>query len=760
MKEAVNTYLNLVFKAGLIIVLLSTFFLFTPLTTEFYDTPKFLILLIFVGIMLILTAGKYVLENRVTFNRTPFDLPLLLLLAVGIVSTILSPAPFVAFLGHNLRVHTSLVSLISYVLFYFVLTQNLKILKDVKLILNLCIPFGAVLSIITLLSYFGIKILPVSLTYSTNFTPIGSSFSGSAILALLLPIVLSRILTSSNFIPLILNSIFLILFGVTIALTGNLATWIAGIVGLLITFFVLNPPNQNMRKINLEGFLSKPSFVAIIASVVVVSAILVLSFIPPIGNAQNPLYTASKNFPRELQLGFITSWKISVSAFRDSPFWGLGPSTYLFNFTQYKPIEFNQTKFWNIRFDTSFNEYLQILANLGGVGLLAIIALTALFVSKALQTIRFNQPLNAVNVGLISSGSAFFIILLLHSSTLPLFLIGLLIFACFWIVNRQEQTFPLLHGTLRKFFISSEQIIRVEALPSSLLIASLVLVLFTGFFASKFYLADIRHRGAINAISQNNGVLAYNELIASEKLNPYNDLYRTDLAQINFALANAIAQAKGPTEASPSGSLTDQDKQNIQVLLQQSINEARAAISLNPRSAINWEILALLYRQIAGVAQNALLFSLDSYGRAIFNDPLNPNLRLNVGGVYFTVKNYDLAIRFFTDSINLKPDFANGFYNLSVALRDKGDLNAAIQAAERVVALVDPSSPDYKVATDYLADLKSKVSPPTPEQPPAAETTGALQEESLPKVIDLPKPEKIATPEAVKKPSPSPTPKP
>lgn len=121
-----------------------------------------------------------------------------------------------------------------------------------------------------------------------------------------------------------------------------------------------------------------------------------------------------------------------------------------------------------------------------------------------------------------------------------------------------------------------------------------------------------------------------------------------------------------------------------------------------------------------------------------------------------------MAIRFFTDAINLKPDFANGYYNLSVALRDKGDLSNALVTAQKVVDLVEPkedSNPDYKVATDYLNDLKNKVSPPTPQEPPAAQTTGALQQKQLPKVIDLPKPEKIATPEAIKKPSPTPEPK-
>ena len=289
--------------------------------------------------------------------------------------------------------------------------------------------------------------------------------------------------------------------------------------------------------------------------------------------------------------------------------------------------------------------------------------------------------------------------------------------------------------------------------------------LFASFFGGKIVLADYHHRLALNAVSKNDGIVAYNELIAAEKLNPKNDLYRSDLAQVNLALANAIAVAKAPTEASPGGSLTDQDKQNIQVLLSQSINEGRTAVTLSPRSAINWEILGLLYRQIAGVAENALVFSLDSYGRAILQDPLNPQLRVSVGGVYYAVKSYDMAIRFFTDSINLKPDFANGYYNLSVALRDKGDLTNAQALAEKLLTLLDPASPDYKTAGDYLADLKAKTQAAaevtgSPPQPPAATASGALQEESLPKVIELPEPEEIATPEAIEKPSPTPTPTP
>lgn len=775
LKDFMHTYLGLVFKIGLILVILSTFFLFSNLTTEFYDTPKFLTLLIFTGLLLILLALRFTVDGKVALLRTPLDIPLLLLASVGIVSTVLSQSPYVALLGDNLRVHSSLISIITYVLFFFVLVNNLRNIREIKGIVATTTVASQILAVVTLLSYGGVKLLPAPWIQAVNFTTTGSSFSTTAILALLLPFIIMQILNSSKPLFIMLNSLFLLLSGLTIALTGTWATWIASLVGVTLTFFLVSDLSffKSLKDLRSLSQISLIRLIGLISPVVLIGLITILSLIPPVGKAQNPLYTQAQNFPREVQLGFPTSWKISVSAFRDSPFWGTGPSTYTFNFTNYKPVEFNSTKFWNLRFDTPFNEYLQALANLGGIGLVALLSLTALFISGAYRTYKSyrSDRSNPEKVVLAISGLTFFIILGLHASSLPLWVIGILILASFMVVNRGGNP-GLFSANLKGTFLKiaglsgteSPETIKVEALPGVLLVAVLAVTLFAGFFGGKFILADYHHRLALNAIAGNQGILTYNELVAAEKLNPYNDLYRTNLAQTNFALANAIAAAKGPTEASPAGSLTDQDKQNIQVLLQQSINEGRSAVTLSPRSSTNWEILAVLYRQIAGVAQNALVFSLDSYGRAIFQDPLNPALRVNVGGVYYAIQNYDMAIRFFTDAINLKPDYANAYFNLSVALRDKGDLNNAQAVAEKLLTVLEKDSEDYKVGSNYLSDLKNRIASGSAQesqiQPPAAQTSGALQEESLPKVIDLPKPEKIATPEAIKKPETSPTPSP
>jgi Flp pilus assembly protein TadG len=105
----------------------------------------------------------------------------------------------------------------------------------------------------------------------------------------------------------------------------------------------------------------------------------------------------------------------------------------------------------------------------------------------------------------------------------------------------------------------------------------------------------------------------------------------------------------------------------------------------------------------------------------------------------------------------LKPDYANAYFNLSIALRDKGDLQSAQQVAERLVAILqkDTNNPDYKLAGDYLADLKARIATGSAQQssitPPAAQTNATIQEDAVKSKIDLGNTPIPATPAAIKR---------
>ena len=731
--------------AGLIPLFLGTF------TTDFYETPKLIFLLVAVTLLLILKTVSWVLSGKVVLTRTPIDVPLLLFIAVVLISAFVSPLRYISFLGSLPKVHGSASTWVLYVLFYFLATSHLKTVGQVKGLLQALLASGVVLSILSVLSYFGVY-LPIQNFKFANFSPAGSTFSGNAILVILLPVLFAGINGAKKIVPTNAAIAISTLFALTLGLTGNLAAVVAAVIGFVLVFV--------FDKKKGEKFSFDVKSLGLYLPMAVFLLVLILGRVSLPGNV---LYTKAQNYPRELEQPLPSSWKISASSFRDAPFFGTGPSTYLYDFTSYKPLEYNASNLWNIRFDSSFDELLQLFATVGALGLVAFLVICGVIITFAIKAIKNHGDdslIKGVSVGAISA----VVLLVLHPSTLVLIVGLFLIVAVLMALNKSEfdkiEEFTI---GIKAWNPTKSDLIVGDALPLILLALVVIISAFAYLKAVPMILADHHHRLALNAAATQ-GLTTYNELVAAEQLNPNADLYRTDLAQTNFALANAIAQAKGPTAASPAGSLTAADKQNIQTLLSQSINEGRAAVTLNPRSAQNWEILASVYRQISGVAQNALQFSLDSYGRAIQLDPLNPLLRLSVGGVYYSVKSYDLAIRFFTDAINLKPDYANAYFNLAVAARDKGDLQTAVAAAQTLVTLVDRNSADYKTASDFLASLNAQASgsaQPTAAAPetaspsaaitPANADTSALQQKELPKVLNLPEPSSIATPSAVKK---------
>lgn len=752
MRQNISAIINNVIFGILVSLAALIPLLFTNFTTEFFEIPKITLLAAAVLILLVLWSFSWVLEGKVIITRTPLDIPLLLLAVTVIISTFLSDSRYVSIFGNFPRVHGSAISWISYILLYFIAVSNVKGVIQARKIIFALTASAVINSVVAIFSYAGIY-LPLSFAKTMAFNPSGSSFSASALALLLLPIIYVHIIKPTKILGIPIALITSIIFALTLVLIANTTLMVIGIISILLIFFL---SDRKDLKENLP-FIITPLVVAVV--------ILALGLIPLA--KKNPLQLKQEDFHKnfqEVQLGPEASWKVAVSSFRDKPAFGSGPSTFLFNFTQYKPAAINLTPLWNLRFDSGFNEFFQVLATLGALGFLAFVFFVLMLVKVFLKVIRSDD---SFTLGLALSILIFILLLIFHVSSPVTMISGVLIIASLIALRKsegkvEEFTLGIRTEKIREASgIGSEPlsgIITGDVLPIILFIPITILSLVGIWQIYNAVSADVYHRMGLNAISQK-GLKAYDYLRTAETLNPVIDLYRTDMAQTNFLIANAIATAKAPNEASPGGSLTDQDKTNIQQFLSQSINESRAAVTISPRSAQNWEILGSIYRQITGVAQNALQFALDGYGRAIALDPYNPLLRLNVGGLYYSTGNHDMAIRFFDDAVNLKPDYANAYYNLSIALRDKGNLQEAQVIAEKVVQLLqtDTENPDYKVAAQYLTDLKARIATGSAQNSgitaPAAVNSGALNNPNLPEVgiQQLQTQPQIATPPAVKR---------
>lgn len=754
MRQQLSAFFDSAITFLLLLVVGITPLLFLNYTTEFYEMPKLIFLVVSTVLLIGLWFASWIAKGKIAVTRTPLDIPLLVLLGVILLSTFFSSSRIISTYGNFPAVHGSAVSWITYILLYFVTVSHLKTLARIKTLMTVLYVSASIVAIITLASFFRL-FLPFDFAQGVNFTPTGSSFSTISFLLLLLPLPLLSILHPKKYMPTPVALVLSILFSVTIVLIGSLPSYIALIIAYALSL-LLSRPTQVKRSLSL-----------FLIPLIVVGITLALAYIPLPGGLQ----TMEANFPKEIQLPFPISWKISASAFRDSPFIGTGPSTYLFNFTSYKPVEYNLEKFWNFSFESAYNEFLQTLASLGLLGLLSLSVVCLVVLISGWRNLRAANRQGGVegdheNAGILTPALAItsmlsVVLFAIHAATLVSAVVTLIMFAAFMASQKpiREKITELSMG-IKASTSGNKQMDLFPLLAFLLFLVAAIPVLLR---TVNVVNADYNHRLALSQANKN-GTLTYQYLQKAEALNPQVDLYRVDMAQTNFALANAIAtNAKKNEQGQPT--LTDQDKKTIQTLLSQSVNEGRVAVALSPRSSRNWEVLASIYRNITGVAQNALSFSLDAYGRAIQRDPLNPALRVSVGGIYYSVKNYDLAIRFFSDAANLKPDYVNAYYNLSIALRDKGDLENARLVAEQTVALLqkDKNTPDFKAATKLVEELKAKIA--TGQKATTDQTKNPLDGTDV-NVDDLNNPPEVATPAAVQNnpnanlPNLSPTPQP
>ncbi len=165
------------------------------------------------------------------------------------------------------------------------------------------------------------------------------------------------------------------------------------------------------------------------------------------------------------------------------------------------------------------------------------------------------------------------------------------------------------------------------------------------------------------------------------------------------------------------------------------MREAKIATVLNPTNAANWENLAQTYRSILRFADKADQWATASYQQAIINDPLNPQIRIKLGGLYYSLEDYEKATRQFENAVSLKPDYANAYYNLSAAYREKEMYQEAYNAMEKVVNLVKSDSADYQKAKNELEALAKEL----PQQQEKA-ASPEIEESILTEPSPLPSP--------------------
>jgi tetratricopeptide (TPR) repeat protein len=426
----------------------------------------------------------------------------------------------------------------------------------------------------------------------------------------------------------------------------------------------------------------------------------------------------------------VTSWVVAADSIKENPFFGAGPGNYLISFNRFRPLAFNQGDNWNLRYNSSGSFYLTLLTEAGFIGLAALILIVIRY-AYLVKDRKFTPEKMALGAMLV-------LLLVLPASTGVI----VLLFALLAMASKsRENGLDLVSES------HSKAVSRIPIFLVTIPVFLFVPVFF--FFSGKLLTGEYVYRRALAAIVTNDGRGAYELLQKAIILSPYIDRYRNTYAQVNLALANSIASQEN---------LTDDQKNTVSQLIQQAIAQGKVAVTLSPLKAGNWEVLSSIYKNVIPLAKGADQFALQTMAQAIALDPINSNYRINLGGIYYQLKNYDAAIDTFKLAVATKPNLANARYNLAIAYREKGDIERAIIEMNNVLSLIDKDSKDYELAQKELENLESKRPAKTAADGESLNAPSQVEESQT--QIELPQDANPPAPQITPTPSPSATPTP
>lgn len=681
-KNEISEYIENIGLILLGIVFLTFPLIVTNLTTDPFTLPKQIVLGGITLVLLLFFGVKMISDGAVRLRRTPFDIFLIGFTIVLLLSSFFSINRYDSLIAY--------VPLFLSVIFYFLVVNFVKSKQALFFLLTSLIIGGVVVSILSILSFFNIFILPFAFTKAQTFSPLGSILDQIVYLVLLVPIALSL-----GWEP--LKHLFGI-FGIlettsneefsfddkVLKAVGYLAASVLLVAGIGISVY--------------ELFVIKPG-----------GGLLLLPF--EVG-FQTAFASISQDAGRALY-GFL---------------FGSGFGTFLSDFARFKqslPFNASQT-LWSLSFIRSSSFVLELLATTGVAGLTFFILLLLQIVRRVKGKSTRENPLFFSMLFVIIA--CFFLPFSPIMQTL--FFLLLAGFSASEGLHDQHKFFDVeLHFIAFKRGImpfmttpvsEPSQATAAERIEDKSFTKALPIVFFTlflltcagvGFYSYKFVYSDILFQDSLVAFAANDGLKTYNSQTNAITLFPYRDAYHRIYAQTNLALANSIASQQ-PNNASPSADT----QKTITTLIQQAINASRNATTIAPITSLNWQNLSSVYRALIGYGQGAADFAVAAQQQAIALDQNNPQGYVILGGIYYQLGQWDNAQRQFQTAITLKQDFANAYYNFGHTLESKGDLPNALVYYRAVKSLVVNDAPSLKVIDNEITVLEGKIGAATGEK--------------------------------------------
>lgn len=643
---------------------------FTTITSELFEFPKFILLLsgtLVISVAWIIhilqTRDYSIIRKESPSNTKIIHLSVLAILLTQTIATIFSIHPYTSFWGYYSRFHQGLLTTICYTILYFSAVRWMDTKSTLKLI-KVTVGTSFLIGLYAIAERFGIdKNYWIQDVQNRPFATLGQ------------PNWLAAYLISNIFLTLYLSQIQ--------KNKNSLTTFIIFVVLLTALIFTKSRSGFIAFTLSFATYwilaIKQFTFVKIKSTIIFHSILLIIPLIifgtpytPKISDIfikshtiqTTPIVTSGT----ALETGGTESgdirkivWAGAINLIKKHPLLGTGPETFAYTYYWERPVAHNMTSEWGFLYNKAHNEYLNIAAGTGIIGLLAYLYFHfAVFASSLItipKTKKISQEkediLRALYPVLGASIFAFTVTSFFGFSVIPVYFLMIMI-----------ATFPTT--------MKSESVNRLSPIP----VVTYFIIIVTLFYPLKIFIADMNYAKGKRYLDANSLAIALPLLQKAVASRPSLDLYHATLG-----------------EAYSKVGQTDKALEEV------AINK-----KLNPHHLNFYKSRAKIYLTLASIDPKYHVQAAEELSHARTLSPTDPNLAYNLGLVYTRLNDLDKAESELRDAITLKPNYMEPYYALTLLYEQNKqvDLIPDLLAKAKI-----------NLAT-YSAQLKEKIEKYTP----------------------------------------------
>lgn len=644
---------------------------FTGLTSQGIVFEKQMYFYFWLLLGLVMWAAKSVIAGEMNIKRTPLDFPIIGFWLAYLAATIFSIDRWHSFWGSFGDPSRGFASITAYVIAYYFIFSNFRT-NRIKTILTAIISSGTILILWTTLAVLGVNFLPESMTRFAPISLAGSITGIGIIFSALVPLITVAILkvaesqmakTKKNvLLGAMLVALALDMF--LILALYNYVPWLAFFVGVVVLLiFILA---KIMRPSASWTWLPMAIFVLVM-----------------ILRMTGAVDIAKINLPVEVSLNYKTSADIAKEAIKDRFLVGSGPATYGYDFSLYKPKEFNLNALYNLRFFQSTGILFGSLPTIGAVGTFFLLILILSYLGSQVYLLYKDKERNKLySLGIFSAAIILFINALIVRVDGAILALAVLFITLGLAVSVsesdvQDRNLSLSLKASPKFALALAFVFMVVSAGVAFLFVYLGKI-----YAADFYAASSSRNIATDSDS------SLQDLGKAARYNSRESKYYVQFGQYYMALANQEAM-KGEN---------DRDINKIRLYLNNSIAAAVQAKNISGKDVSAVENLALVYENAGLYISDSLSLAEENYKKAQELEPHNPIYLVKLGQIKIAMaaakKTADEKKQLVSEAKDLfqkateeKENYADGYYQLALTHEALGELDQAIENGTKALQL-------------------------------------------------------------------------